>query len=131
MSYLYLEFSMGNISPCSFTFGGAFHCLPKPPISCFVQVTARVRAIAHMSCQGLQLHHPYLEGNHILQSISVQLLIVLPLPILQSISVQLLIVLPLPLTVLAFCQLFLLQCYFHGVKDNGGMDMRLVKVSSD
>ena len=46
-----------------------------------------------------QLHHPYLEGNHILQSISVQLLIVLPLP----------------LTVLAFCWFFLLWCYFDGL----------------
>ena len=29
----YLEFGEGNISPCSFTFGRAFQCLPKLPFS--------------------------------------------------------------------------------------------------
>ena len=42
----YLEFGMGNISLCRFTFGWAFHHLLKPPFSCFVRVTAWERAIS-------------------------------------------------------------------------------------
>ena len=44
---------MGDISPCSFTFGWAFHRPPKPPFSWFVRVTAQVQAIACASCQSL------------------------------------------------------------------------------
>ena len=49
----YLEFGAGNISLCSFTFGQAFHRLPKPPFSGFAQVAAQAWAITHASCQGL------------------------------------------------------------------------------
>ena len=48
-----LEFDAGDISPRSLTLGRAFHHPPKPPFSCFAQVTARARAIARASCQSL------------------------------------------------------------------------------
>ena len=49
----YLAFGVGDISPHRFTFGRAFHCLPKPPFSWFAWVTAQAQAIAHASYQGL------------------------------------------------------------------------------
>ena len=52
----YLEFGSGDIGPRSFTLGPAFHRPPKPPFSWFAWVTARERAIAHASCQGLILN---------------------------------------------------------------------------
>ena len=58
----YLEFGAGDISSCSFTFGRAFHCLPKPPFSWFAQVTAWALAFACASCQGLIIHS-VLQGN--------------------------------------------------------------------
>ena len=44
---------MGDISPCSFILGRAFHHGRKPPFSWFVRVIAWARAIARVSCQGL------------------------------------------------------------------------------
>ena len=49
----YLEFCTGNISPCSFILGQAFHCPLKPPFSWFTPMIAQVQATAHVSCQGL------------------------------------------------------------------------------
>ena len=49
----YLEFDADDISPRNLTLGRAFHHPPKPPFSCFAQVTARARAIARASCQSL------------------------------------------------------------------------------
>ena len=58
----YLEFGAGDIRPCSFTFGQAFHCPPKPPFFLFAWVTAQARllAIACTSCQGLRCHKQWI-----------------------------------------------------------------------
>ena len=52
----YLEFASGDISPCGFIYGQVFHHPARPPFSWYVQVTARVWAIACATCQGLILH---------------------------------------------------------------------------
>ena len=52
----YLLFCAGNISPCSFTFGWAFHHSPKVLFSWFARVIAQVQAIARTSCQGLNVY---------------------------------------------------------------------------
>ena len=46
----YLEFGMGNISPCSFTFGWAFHRPPQPPFSWFALLTAWAKACTMIFC---------------------------------------------------------------------------------
>ena len=56
----YLEFDADDISPRSLTLGRAFHHPPKPPFSCFAQVTARARAIAPASCQSLIYIYVYI-----------------------------------------------------------------------
>ena len=48
----YLEFDLGNISPCNFTFGQAFHFLP---ISLLFLICMGDSTIAHASCKGLVL----------------------------------------------------------------------------
>ena len=53
---LILEFGVSDISPCSFTFGRAFHHPPKPPFSWFALVTALVRAIYCLSIMPRPVH---------------------------------------------------------------------------
>ena len=45
---------MGDISPCGFILGWAFHPPHKSPFSWFAWVIVWVWAIARMSCQDLQ-----------------------------------------------------------------------------
>ena len=50
----YREFRTGDVSPCSFILGQAFHRSRKPPFSWFARVLAWAQTIAHALCQGLQ-----------------------------------------------------------------------------
>ena len=57
----YLEFRASNISPCSFTLGQAFHRLPKPPFSWFVQVIAQLKMKKKWMNEKMKKWKKYLE----------------------------------------------------------------------
>ena len=57
----YLEFCAIDISPCSFTLGQAFHRLPKPPFSWFVQVIAQLKMKKKWMNEKMKKWKKYLE----------------------------------------------------------------------